>query len=140
METAVSFRLELRSRKRFFPWNTSSRRKRNIPYAEIPQDLIILALRSSFPIWSSLIALENWFLAFSFCVIWFIIRSAPLFWYGNGCGDLMIPKIMCYFNVNVPTFYIFCLIIQAFAPTLLVGKLSYKLIRKFIVKVIDSIF
>ena len=77
METARSFRFELRNRKRFFPWNTNSRRNWNTSYAEMPQDLVMFALRSSFPTFSSLIALENWFWVFSFWLIWFIIRSAP---------------------------------------------------------------
>ena len=42
------------------------------------------------------------------------------------CGDLIIPKIRCCFNVNTAIYYIFCLIIQAFASVLLVGKLSYE--------------
>ncbi len=39
-------------------------------------------------------------------------------------GNLIIPKIWCYFYVNVPFIELFCLKDQAFVPVIPVGKLS----------------
>ena len=50
------------------------------------------------------------------------ISISPL--HDNSCGDFIMPKIRCYFNVNIPSCLLFQLAVQMFIFTLLVGKLS----------------
>ena len=102
MCTEWSLCLEFRKRNKFFPWNTNSSKNWNTSYAGTPQFLVIFALRSSLPIWSSLIALENWFWVFSVSAFWYIIRLAPLLVWFIWCRNLIIPKIRCYLNGNAP--------------------------------------
>lgn len=56
---------------------------------------------------------------------WYIIKSAPFLLVFLFCGDLIIPKVRCYFHVNAPIYSIILLENQVFIPDLLVGKLSY---------------
>ena len=58
-------------------------------------------------------------------MVWYIIKSAPFLLGFLFCGDLIIPKVRCYFHVNAPIYSIILLENQVFIPDLLVGKLSY---------------
>lgn len=53
-----------------------------------------------------------------------IIKSAPFLLGFLFCGDLIMPKVRCYFHVNAPIYSIILLENQVFTPDLLVGKLS----------------
>ena len=61
---------------------------------------------------------------------WYIIKSAPFLLGFLFCGDLIIPKVRCYFHVNAPIYSIILLENQVFIPDLLVGKLSLEIFHK----------